>query len=69
MKELRIPLEEVHCEHCERRINAGLAQLPGVLRAQASAKTNDVVVKLQGTSTDEQTLRQKLIELGYEPRD
>ncbi len=69
VKELRIPLKEVHCEHCERRINSGLSQMPGVLRAQASSKTNDVVIKLQGTRTDEQALKKKLIELGYEPRD
>lgn len=67
-QELRIPLKEVHCENCERRINTGLSQMPGVLRAKASAETNDVVVTLRGAQTDEQAIKDKLVELGYEPR-
>ncbi len=67
-QELRIPLKEVHCENCERRIDTGLAQMPGVLRAKASTKTNDMVVTLQGSQTDEQAIKNKLVELGYEPR-
>ena len=66
-QELRIPLKGIHCENCERRIGTGLSQMPGVLRAQASSKTNDVVVTLQGSQTDEQAIRNKLVALGYEP--
>lgn len=68
-QELRIPLREVHCENCERRISSGLEQMPGVLRAKASAKTSDVVVTLQGAGTDERAIRTRLVELGYEPTE
>jgi len=68
-QELTISLKEIHCENCERRISAAVSQLPGVLRAQASSKTNDVVVRLQGSKTTEQDIRDKLVELGYEPND
>lgn len=68
-QELRIPLKEVHCENCERRINTGLEQMSGVLRAKASTKTNDVVVTLQDADTDERAIKERLVELGYEPKE
>lgn len=68
-QELRIPLKEVHCENCERRIDTALVRLPGVLRVKSSTKTNDVVVTLQGSRTDAQAIKRRLVELGYEPRE
>ncbi|MDE3074719.1 MAG: heavy-metal-associated domain-containing protein [Chloroflexota bacterium] len=68
-EELRVPLKEVHCESCERHINEALSRLPGVLQVQASSKTKDVTVKVQGTRTDEQAIRARLMEIGFEPKE
>lgn len=67
-QEVKIAVENIHCESCERTITRALSTLPGVLRVRASHETNVVVVQVQDSGTDEQALKAKLREVGYEPR-
>ena len=62
-----IQVGEIHCASCERTIRTALSQLDGVLQVAPSAQTNVVRVSYDELKTDEQGLRDKLREVGYEP--
>ena len=62
-----IPVKEIHCESCEHAIRTALTQLDGVLQVSPSAKTNQVKVSYDELALNEDDLRAKLAEVGYEP--
>lgn len=59
--------QKMHCVGCETRIAYVLRQLPGVRDVRASAKTQNVLVVVDGTGpTNVEQIGERLKELGYE---
>ncbi len=54
------------CSGCEQRVGQALTRLEGVSDAKADHKAERVVVEHDPTRADEQALRARVIEAGYE---
>lgn len=62
-----IKIKEIHCVSCENTIRTILLRLPGVVHVAPSAEFNEVKVSHDDAKIGEPELRQRLLEVGYEP--
>ena len=54
------------CAHCEKTVERGLQEVPGVRRAKADHTQDRVKVFFKGEAPDMQAVREKIVDLGYE---
>lgn len=62
-----IEVKEIHCEGCEHVIRTALSQLNGVLSVAPSRENNQVTVSYDELALNEANLKERLVEIGYEP--
>lgn len=62
-----IAVEEIHCDNCVRTIHQALMSLPGVRQVILRAGRRDVRVLFDAERMDEERLRSRLAEVGYNP--
>lgn len=67
MKATNFKVKATHCENCENTPRTILALLPGVVYVVPSVERNDVNGSDDDAKIAEAELRQKLLEVGYEP--
>lgn len=60
-----VKVQGMSCSHCERRVEAAVTGVAGVLKAKASAKKGEVIVKSDDASVLPR-VRQAIREAGYE---
>lgn len=58
--------QTIHCTGCEQRIGNALRRLPGIRDVHASAKTQDVVVRVDPAQVSPEQVRARLEQLGYQ---
>lgn len=68
MTRIEIPVEGMHCEGCEGAVSKALERLEGVRDAKADHREGRVRVSFDPARVDEQRLRARIEETGYEPR-
>lgn len=66
-RKLEIPVEGMRCEGCARTLQLALEQLDGVRDATADFERARVQVRFDPARVDEQRLRARIQEAGYEP--
>ena len=66
VKRCELPLLGMHCASCAGRIEKALAGSPGVVAAHVNFATTRATVSYQPQSTDLESLRKVVRELGYE---
>ena len=54
------------CGHCEKTVEQGLQEIPGVRRAKADHTQDRVKVFFKGDAPDLEAIREKIVDLGYE---
>ncbi len=57
--------QAIHCAGCEQRIGNALKRLSGVQQVDASAKTQQVIVRFDPGQVTETELRAKLEQAGF----
>ena len=57
--------QKLHCHSCEQRVVTALRRLSGVQTVQASATTQQVVVRVDPNQVRAAQVRAKLEQLGY----
>lgn len=62
-----ISVAEIHCESCESTIRTALSALDGVYQVSPSRKTNQVKVSFDEEAVAEADIKQRLVEVGYDP--
>ena len=63
---LTFEVPDMHCAHCEKRVQVILESVPGVVSVTPSAEKGTVVVGLDaGSPADEQSIRSELESGGY----
>ncbi len=58
--------QKIHCGSCEQRIDNALRRLPGTLKVQASAQTQEVEVTINPAHVSREQVRAKLEQIGYQ---
>ena len=58
----------IHCDGCERRIGAALAPVPGISAVHASAKTQEIRVRLDPAQFSVEQVEAKLAAIGFPVR-
>jgi len=58
--------QKIHCAGCEERITDALRRLAGVRDVQASHETQRVVVTFDPARVSADTVKAKLLQLGYQ---
>ncbi len=66
-EEIKMRKGAIHCAGCEPTIERFLSRVPGVQAVKASEKTQVVNVTWDPEQATEGQLREKLVELGFEP--
>ena len=65
MRDITLTAADISCEHCQKTIEGGLAEKPGVSRVAVDIASKAVHIHYDNGVTDEATLRSELDELGY----
>jgi Cu+-exporting ATPase len=58
-------VQEIHCEACENAIRKSLSRMDGIRTAEPDSSTNQVSVVYDETTTDEQSIAERLATAGY----
>lgn len=58
----------IHCDGCERTIERGLSQIPGVVRVEPSHETQRIQLTLDDQRASLESIQMRLRELGWESR-
>ncbi len=66
MREAKLTTKGMHCEGCESRIERVLARLDGVSRVEADRTAERVEIAYDEAEVDEQTIRTRITEIGFE---
>ena len=66
MREASLITKGMHCDGCEARIERVLGRLDGVRRVEANHTAERVEVAYEETEIDEQTIRTRITEIGFE---
>ena len=66
-KQETITVKGMSCAHCEQTVEKGLANTDGVVKVKADSKSDSVVVFYKGDRPNMAVVRQKIVDLGYEP--
>ena len=66
MKKERLAVQGMSCSHCEQAVEKGLQDLKGVKKVKADHEQNLVEVFYRGELPDLETVRKKIVDLGYE---
>ena len=63
---LTVPIQGMSCQHCLRRIENGLALMPGVLSVKADLLRKVAEIVFDDRATTERQVKAKIRELGFE---
>jgi copper chaperone CopZ len=55
------------CVGCEVTLEKNISKIKGVVNVKASHSDNEAIIEFDSTKTNIDTIRKKIIELGYEP--
>ena len=66
MSSQTIQVRGMSCNHCSQTIHRALRAMPGVSKVSVSLEKGEVVVDLDDTQADTQTISAKIIEIGFE---
>jgi len=66
-KQEKITVMGMSCSHCEQTVEKGLVGTEGVVKVKADSKSDSVVVFYKGDMPNMAVVRQKIVDLGYEP--
>jgi len=66
MTQFNINASNIKCSGCAENIQKGLKELPGVESVEVNIKSGEVSVTVN--NTEQNTVKQKLNELGYPPK-
>ncbi|MGA1199729.1 MAG: heavy-metal-associated domain-containing protein [Candidatus Latescibacterota bacterium] len=66
-KQEKITVKGMSCSHCEQTVEKGLEGTEGVVKVKADSNTDSVVVYYKGNMPNMTVVRQKIVDLGYEP--
>ncbi len=66
MRQASLVTKGMHCGGCESRIERVLARLDGVSRVEADHSAERVEVAYDEAEVDEQTIRTRITEIGFE---
>ncbi len=66
-KQEKITVMGMSCAHCEQTVEKGLVGIEGVAKVKADSNANSVVVFYKGNMPNMTIVRQKIVDLGYEP--
>ncbi len=58
-------VQEIHCEACENAIRKSLSRMDGIRTVEADSSTNQVAVLYDESTTDQQTIAERLATAGY----
>ena len=58
--------QRMNCEGCENAVQRSLTRLPGIRQVQADHHTQRVVVQLDTTQTNAETIKARLAASGYQ---
>ncbi|MDR1775245.1 MAG: cation transporter [Actinomycetes bacterium] len=62
---IKIGVGDMSCAHCESAVASAIRRLPGIKKAKASARKNEVVVKYDPTAVALDQIRSTITETGY----
>ena len=65
MNEINLKVKGMHCEGCENRIKNSLSTIDGVVEVIANHENGTVVIKAN-KSINEDNIREKIDDLGFE---
>lgn len=68
MKEIKLNVEGMSCEGCEKRIQNALSVIENVENVKASHKESEVIISLK-SEIDESILKETITDLGFEVVD
>jgi len=66
-KQEKITVKGMTCSHCEQTVEKGLAGIEGVAKVKADSNADSVAVFYKGDMPNMTVIRQKIVDLGYEP--
>ena len=67
MNKLELRVSGIHCDGCERRIEAALGQIDGVVRSDADHESGTVTVTIDPSKTSEDAVRASIARAGFAP--
>lgn len=65
-KQLKIKVGGMTCEHCVETIENALADVDGILAAEADLEHGVVLVEYDSARVDDHAIHDVIVELGYE---
>ena len=65
MRDITVTAADISCEHCQRTIEGGLGEKPGVSSVRVDVPSKAVHVEYDETVTSEEAVKAELDDLGY----
>ena len=65
MRDITLVAADISCEHCQKTIESGLAEKPGISGVVVDVATKAIHIHYEEGLTNEDTLKTELDELGY----